>query len=199
DPRHGNQVAGERTAVSQRVVRGDPGTEQWGCLDVAQTGWYRGQGLDRSNHVLLITSVVADAANLHVLAITKIATAALPARVVVATVPANANTLSFLPRGNALPDPINDARHLMSGHAGILNARPRALYREHVAVAHTTGLHPDEHLSWTRLGNFALHDFKARSRFRYLRYLHWRQLRFRRYSQCCHKSSSNIRRSEERR
>src|SRR3974390_1964965 len=82
----------------------------------------RRQCLDRRHHVLLISAVVADASNLHVLAITKIAAPAFGTGVVVSAVPADSNALTLLPFGNARTHFIDGAHDFVSRHAGILNS-----------------------------------------------------------------------------
>ena len=113
---------------------------------------------------MLVSAVIADARNFQVPAIAKISAPALATRVVLAAVPADTDALSLLPLGNTGAHFIDDACHFMSWNAGILNAGPRAFFREHVTVANTTGLHLDPHLSCTRLRNLALDDLEICSR-----------------------------------
>ena len=80
-------------------------------------------------------------------AITKISAPALATGVVVAAVPADADTLPLLPLSNTGAYFIDDAGDFMSWNAGILNSGPAAFFREHVTVADTAGLHLDAHLS----------------------------------------------------
>src|SRR5262250_2603855 len=95
----------------------------------------------------------------------KISASALETRAVLATMPANPDALSFLPRGNTGADFIDDAGDFVSGNARILNSGPGALFREHVTVADTTGLHRDANLSCARFRNLALDNFKVSSGF----------------------------------
>src|SRR5260370_30208757 len=99
--------------------------------------------------------------------------------------PSNADTLPLLPGGNTGPDLIDAPCHFMSGDARELNARPQALFGEHVTVANTTCLHLDPHMSRLRLRNLALNDLKICSGTGNLRYFH------RCYCNCCrcHNSS----------
>src|SRR2546425_511647 len=117
---------------------------------------------------------------------------ALATGAVTAAVPADADSLPLLPRGNAGPHFIDDACHFMSGNARILNSWPESFFREHVAVADATGLHLNAHLSCTRLRNLALDKLEICSGFRNLRRLHWCHLWGYRYSQRCHMSSYNF-------
>ena len=93
-------------------------------------------------------------------AIAKISAPAFATGVVLAAMPADADTLPLLPLGNTGAHFIDDARHFMSGNARILNSGPHAFFREHVAVANSTGLHLDAHLPWPGLGNLALDNLE---------------------------------------
>src|SRR5262249_3851215 len=123
-------------------------------------------------HVLLVSAVIGDSWNLQIPTIPKISTPARGTGAVMAAVPADPHALTLLPRGNTSADFIDDARHFMSGNAGILNAGPGAFFREHVTAANATRLHLNAHLSRTRLRNVALDDLEIGSRLRDLRYFH---------------------------
>src|SRR5262249_42709661 len=172
DPQHRNEVARRRAAVPQRVEGGDSSAEQRGRFGVTETFRHRRQCLHRSHHVLLVSTVIADAGNLQVPAITKISAPARDTRVVLTAVPAHAHALPLPPRGDTGAQLINDARDFVSRNAGILNAGPLAFLREHVAAAHATGLHLDAHFPCTRLWNLALDDLEIGSRLGNLRRLH---------------------------
>ncbi len=179
DTLHCNKVTGKRTAVPQRVEGSNPRAEQRCCFNVTETFRYRCQRLHGSHHVLLVSPVIADAGNFQIPAIAKISAPARQTRAILAPVPSNTDTLSLLPLGNIGTHFIDDAGHLMSGNARILNSGPCALFREHITVAHTTGLHLDPHVSCTRLRNLALDDLEISSGTGDLRYLH------RCYCDCC--------------
>jgi hypothetical protein len=91
----------------------------------------------------------------------------------VAAVPADTDALALFPVGNPGTEFIDDARDFVAWNTGIFNAWPRAVFRERVAVADATGLHFDEHVSWTRLRNLALDDLKISARLGDLYCLHW--------------------------
>src|SRR6185503_15390587 len=122
DALHGNKVAGHRTAVAKSVVGGNSGVEQGRGVNVSKAIRNRHQCFHGSHHVLLISAVVADAADLNVATITKIAAAAFSTRIVVATMPADAHTLTFLPRSHAPANFINYTRDFVSRNAWILNS-----------------------------------------------------------------------------
>lgn len=167
-----NQVAGKGAAVAQRVVGGDAGAQQRRCVHVFEAVGDGNERLDGSDHVLLIAAVVADAGDLLIAAIDKIAAAALATGVVVAAMPADAGTLALLPGSHTATDFINDPRHFMSWNAGILDSGPRAFDGERVAVADATGLDFDPHLSRAGRGDCAFDDLETGARFANLRGLH---------------------------
>ncbi len=113
---------GQRAAVPQCVVGGDSGAEQRRCFDIAETFRYRRQRFHRSQHVLLVSAVIADAGNLKILAIAKISAPARAARVVLPAMPADAHPLSLLPCGNPGAHFIDHARDFVSWNAGILES-----------------------------------------------------------------------------
>jgi hypothetical protein len=78
---------------------------------------------------LLVSAVIVDARKFYVAAIAKITTPALETRTIMAAVPADANTLSLCPFGNAFADGIDDARNFMARSAGILNSGQEAFDR----------------------------------------------------------------------
>src|SRR5207247_6813668 len=98
-----------------------------------------------------------------------------------AAVPAPARPFPLLPRGDAGAQFVNDPRDFVSRNARILNTGPLAFLREHVAVAHATGLDLDAHLPGTRLRNLALDDLERGSRLGHLRRLH-----------CCHSDGCHV-------
>jgi hypothetical protein len=78
----------------------------------------------------------------------------------ITAMPAHPNPHAYLPVGYIGSHGIDDAHHLVPGHARILNARDGASDREHVAVAYTAGLHFDAHLALFWFWNVALDDLK---------------------------------------
>src|SRR5579864_3521363 len=189
DPLHCDQIARERTTVPERIVGGNAGAEQGCGFDITESLGHWHQCLYRRHHVLLVPSVIADAANFHVAAIAKISAPALPTCVVLAAVPTDTDALPFLPRRHIGAHFIDDARHFVSRNAGILNPGPQAIFREHVTVADATSLHFDSHLSCPRLRNLAFDDLEVPSRLGDLRPLHRCDRGFRGDSERCHRSS----------
>jgi hypothetical protein len=54
----------------------------------------------------------------------KVSSLALATGAVVAPVPAHPDPLSLLPAGDAGTDVVDDARHFMTGNAGVLDSGP---------------------------------------------------------------------------
>src|SRR5208282_2151664 len=131
DTLHRNKVAGESTAVPQRVVGGNSGAEQRCRVGVTESFRYRRQCLNRSHHVLLVSAVIADARNFQIPAIAKVSAPALATRVVLAAVPADTDALPLLPGGNTRAYFIDDACNFVSRNTGILDSWPSAFFREH--------------------------------------------------------------------
>jgi hypothetical protein len=121
---------------------------------------------------LLVPTVIADARNFQIPAIAKISAPARETRAVVTAMPANPDTLPFLPPRNTGTDFIDYAGHFMSGDAGVLNPRPDALFRKRITMANPTGFHLDPDVSWTWRRNRALHNLEFSPGTGDLRYLH---------------------------
>jgi hypothetical protein len=77
---------------------------------------------------------------LQVAAVIKISAPAFATGPIMAAVPTDADALTFLPRGNAGTQFVDDARHFVPRNARILNSGPQAFFRQHVAVANPAGL-----------------------------------------------------------
>src|SRR5262249_46067187 len=127
---------------------------------------------NRSQHVLLVSPVVADAGDLQIAAVAKISASAWQAGSVVAAGPANSDSLPFLPSGNAFPAFVASTRDLMSRPAMVLYSRPHAFLGDYVAVVNATCLHPNAHVPCCGLGNLAFDDFEITSRPGDLHHLH---------------------------
>ena len=99
-------------------------------------------------------------------------------------VPPDTNPLPHGPRRHTGTDFVDDARHLVPGSAGILNAGPPAFLGEHVAMADPTGLYLYPYLSRTRAWDLALDELKVGPRSRYLCHLHGRYRRLGLWCSC---------------
>src|SRR5271156_4995710 len=70
-----------------------------------------------------------------------------------AAMPANANTLAFSPFSHSSPWRIHHAGHFMARNARIGDSWPAAFDDDRIAVAHTTCMNSDAHLSRAWIGN----------------------------------------------
>src|SRR5215468_10176458 len=110
DAFHRNKIAGRRAAVSQSIKRGDSRAQQRACFGITECVWYRRQCVDGSDHVFLISPVVADTCDFGVTTIEEASTPTFDTRVVSPAIPADANTLSLLPSGDLCAKFIDHAR-----------------------------------------------------------------------------------------
>jgi hypothetical protein len=109
----------------------------------------------------LIAAVEMDGGNFLELAVDEITAAARFALEAMPSVPAYANALSGLPLRHVGADLIDAAGNLVSGYAGILNARPKTFFHQRVAVANAAGFNFDANLPASGLGDRTLDDFKV--------------------------------------
>jgi len=172
DPDHRNQVARHRAAVPQRVVCGDSGAKQRCCFRGVQSLGYGHQRLHGSQQVLPVSPVIADAWDLQIPAIAKIAAPARGTRIVLAAVPADPGALSHLPCRNARAEIVDDTRHFMARNTRILNSGPFSLFGQLIAVTDAACLYPDAHLPGGGLGNLAVDDLEIPSGAENLRHPH---------------------------
>src|SRR5579871_5645997 len=108
--------------MTQGVICRDSSAEQRRCFGIFKDVGNRRQCFNRSDHVLLIPAVIADAGNLKVHAIEEISATALAASIVMASIPAHTDALPDFPRGHARPNFVDDTRHFMPGNAWILKS-----------------------------------------------------------------------------
>src|SRR6185503_19638444 len=67
---------------------------------------------------------------------------------------------------------VDSSRNFMSGNSWIFDARPKAFFREHIAVADATSFYLDANFSIARLRNVSLDDFERTFAFCHLHSLH---------------------------
>src|SRR5712692_9375946 len=173
-----DEVARQRAAMAQGVKGGNPGTHQRRGLGSIKRLRHLCQRFHWCDHVFLVAAVVADAANLPVRAVHKVAATAGKTSAVLPAMPADSHTLAFPPFLHSRAEFIDHSGHLVSGNARVRNAWEKAFLGDHIAVTDSTGLHVNPHMSRARLRNFALHDLKVRSRLRYLHGFHFRHCFF---------------------
>jgi hypothetical protein len=121
--------------MSQRVRRGNAGTQQRRGLGRVDRFRHPRQRFHRRDHVFLIAAVVADSANLHVCAVHEISASACKTGTVLPTVPADSNPLAFLPFRHARARFVDHAGHFVSGDARVRNAGEEAFFRDVSALA----------------------------------------------------------------
>src|SRR5208283_3396987 len=123
---NGDEIAGTRARVAQRIENRNAGTQQWrgiGGGQVVGDGGYRFGGRD---HVFLVAAVVTDAGDFFVLAVNEIAAAAGVAGEVMATVPSDSDALAGFPVGYIGTDSVDAAGDFVAGDAWVLEAGPMA-------------------------------------------------------------------------
>src|SRR5262245_42098626 len=132
--------------MTQCVIGRDSSAEQRRRFSIFEDVGYRRQRLDRSDHVLLITAVIADARNLEILAITEVSSATLAASIILSSVPADTASRPAFPRRHTGANLVDDTRHFMSRNAGILKSRPESVFCEDIAMTDSASLNLNSHL-----------------------------------------------------
>src|SRR5260370_18499173 len=90
----------------------------------------------------------------------KVASAASLADAAVPSVPADSDTLTLRPFGNARPDSINHADNFVTGDPREFEAGISSLFDKRIAMADAAGLDFDTHRCGTGLGNFPCCNFE---------------------------------------
>jgi hypothetical protein len=78
----------------------------------------------------------------------------------VASVPAEADALAGLEKGDVGANGVDDAGDLVAGGAGILDAGPMAFFGERVAMADAAGVDANADLARTGLGEFFFYELE---------------------------------------
>jgi len=86
--------------------------------------------------------------------------------------PAHAGALTLLPVRHTGSDPIDHADYLVPRHTRIRDTGKEAFLGDYVAVAHSTCLNANPHLSRAGLRDFSFDDFEIPSRFGNLHSVH---------------------------
>lgn len=92
---------------------------------------------------------------------------------IVSAVPANTNTIPFLPICDAIAYRIDTSGDFMTGHSRILESGPKAFFDQNVTVANAAGINFYSHLSGTWLRNRAFYYFKITASFANLGCFHF--------------------------
>src|SRR5262245_18647308 len=158
--------------MTESIECGDSSTHQRRRLGGVERFGHSSQCFDRRDHEFLIAPVVADSANLHICAVDDITSSARQASSVLAAVPADADPLAFLPVPHTRSDLIDHADDFVSGDARIRHPGKQTIFRDHIAMADSTRLNANPHMSRSGLRNFTFHELEIRTRLRYLYHFH---------------------------
>ncbi len=152
---NGDDIAGPRAGIAQRVEGGDAGAEQRRRRRGIELVGDRGKRVDRRDHVIGIAAVIVDAGDFEIAAGDEIAAPAAVADEAGAAEPADADALPDLPGGDVGADGVDTAGDLVARHGGIVDAGKGAGRGEHIAMADAAGLDLDAHLARAGLGEWA--------------------------------------------
>ena len=175
DSLNGDKIAGQRTTMTESIERGNSGAHERRGLGGIEGFGHPSQRFDRRNHEFLIAPVVTNSANLAICAVGEITSPARAARAVLAAMPADADSFALLPILHTRADAVDHAGHFVSGHARIRHSRKEAFLRNYIAVANSTRLNANPHVTWTGLRDFTFHKLEIRSRLGYLDHFHFGQ------------------------
>ena len=117
DAEDGDSVAGASAAVAKCVVGRDAGAEKRRGVNIGEVAWNEGEGVGRSDDVVCIAAVEADAGDKLIFAEGEIAAAAGMAVIAVAAMPAEADALPHLEERDIRADGIDEAGDFMAGDA----------------------------------------------------------------------------------
>jgi hypothetical protein len=165
DALHGNQIAGPRTGMSQRIEYGNTGAEQGRGFVRRQIVRHGSDCLRRDHDVFRITPVEADPGNLLELAKNEMAAAAGIALEAVPAVPSHTHPLARFPLRDVSSNRIDAPGDFVARNPRVLQSRESRLLHDGVAVANSAGFNLDPDLGVARLGNRALDDFEVSTRF----------------------------------
>src|SRR5436190_1689952 len=154
DPLNGDKIARQRTAMTESIERRNSGAHERRGLGGIERFGHPSQRFDRRNHEFLIAPVVTNSANLAICAVGEITSPARAARAVLAAMPADADSFALLPILHTRADAVDHAGHFVSGHARIRHSRKEAFLRNYIAVANSTRLNANPHVTWTGLRDF---------------------------------------------
>jgi hypothetical protein len=161
-------ISGTRSAMPQAVVGGYTGAHQRSRIHIGQVAGNQRQRIRRSHHVIGVSPVEGDAGNLLILAENEVAPAARRAVVAVPAMPAQAHALANFEKRHIRSHGVHHARNLVPRDARIGNAGKEPELRDRIAVANSTSLDADTHMSRPRPGKLSLYNLKRTTRGGYL-------------------------------
>src|SRR4029434_57717 len=142
--------------VSQRVVDRNASAHAWSCLLGRQFVRNRSKRRCRRDHVLSVASVEIDPGHLAIDAHREVAAPAWFADETMSAVPACADALPGLPRGDVFADCVDASGDFVTRDARILKPRPQTFFDKRIAVADATRIYLHANLSRSRLRDIAL-------------------------------------------
>src|SRR2546428_8656640 len=152
-----DDLSSARAGVAQRVVHRDACAHERPCFLRGQFIRNRSQRGHRRNHVLGVSAIEIDARDFSINTHCEVTAPALFTHEAMSTVPANANTLPFLPCRNVVAHCIDPSCDFMTWHTRILESGPETLFDKGIAMANATRFYFDAHLPRARLGDIALY------------------------------------------
>jgi hypothetical protein len=87
--------------------------------------------------------------------------------------PADTDSLTCRPRGDAVAYCIDVSGDFMTRHTGILKAGPQTLFHQSIAVANAARINFHSHLPGVRVSDIALYQLPVSTWFAYLRCFHF--------------------------
>ncbi len=155
---HRDDVARPRTAVSERVERGDARAHERRRIDGCEIRGQQSDRASRSDHVLGISAVESDAGHLTGLAREEIAASAEIALPTIAAVPPNPHALTPGQPCHTGTHRVDHTRDFVTGNSRIRYARKDSLFDDRIAVADAASLDLDSNPALAWLGHRSVHD-----------------------------------------
>src|SRR5262249_29505616 len=112
------------------------------------------------HHVICIAPIHRDARDFTLNAVDEVARAAALALGAVPAVPADTDALADLPRADLAADLVDPPRDLVTGNAGISEARPVSVLHQCIAVANAARFDFDAHLVRARFQKWPVNHFQ---------------------------------------
>src|SRR6185369_16007354 len=153
---NGNKLSRASARVSQRVVDRDARAHEWPCFLRRQFVGDRGKRWCRRDHVLSVASIEIDAGHLAIDAHREVAAPAWFADETVSAVPAYADSLPGLPRGDGFAECVDASGDFVTRDARILKPRPLTFFDKSITVADAARFYLHANLSRSRLRDIAL-------------------------------------------
>jgi hypothetical protein len=157
---NGDQIAGARTRVAERVENRDAGAKQRRGFGSGEFFGDRSHRLSGGDHVFLVTAVVTDGGNLFILTVNEVPAAAGITGEIMTAVPSDTDALAGFPVGDVGADSVDAAGDFVSGNAWILESGPIAFLYERIAVADAAGFDFDPDLVASGFGDVSFDEFE---------------------------------------